>query len=111
MGLDAAFAEEVRRTIFTYAHIPARVAPRDVPKLLRVVDPTVLVTALAFGGEAVAEHLLANISQRMAQSLREEMAERGPIRAKDGEAALTSVVTAIRQLEAAGELSLVQPEE
>ncbi|OYU17598.1 MAG: flagellar motor switch protein FliG [Rhodobacteraceae bacterium PARR1] len=108
---DAAFAEEVRRTIFTYAHIPARVAPRDVPKLLRVVDPAVLVTALAFGGETVAEHLLANISQRMAQSLREEMAERGQVRAKDGEAALTSVVTAIRQLEAAGEVSLVQPEE
>lgn len=108
---DAAFAEEVRRTIFTYAHIPARVAPRDVPKLLRVVDPAVLVTALAFGGDTVAEHLLANISQRMAQSLREEMAERGPIRPKDGEGALASVITAIRQLEAAGELSLVQPED
>ena len=59
----------------------------------------------------MAEHLLANISQRMAQSLREEMAERGPVRPKDGEAALTAIVTAIRQLEAAGEVSLVMPEE
>lgn len=108
---DADFAEEVRRTIFTYAHIPARVGARDVPKLLRVVDPLLLVTALSFGDDAVAEYLLGNISQRMAQSLREEMAERGPIRPRDGEAALSGVLSAIRQLEAAGELSLVQPED
>lgn len=108
---DAGFAEEVRKTIFTYAHIPARLTPRDAPKLLRVVDPPTLVTALVFGAEAVADFLLANISQRMAQSLREEMAERGPVRPKEGEVALTAVVTAIRQLEAAGELSLVMPEE
>ena len=108
---DAAFAEEVRRKIFTYAHIPTRLSPRDVPKLLRVVDPSMLVTALTFGGAEVGDFLLTNISQRMAQSLREEMAERGPIRPKDGEAALSGVVAAIRQLEAAGEVSLVLPEE
>ncbi|NBO20931.1 MAG: flagellar motor switch protein FliG, partial [Rhodobacteraceae bacterium] len=30
---DADFAEQVKRAIFTFAHIPTRIAPRDVPKI------------------------------------------------------------------------------
>lgn len=106
---DAAFAAEVRRAIFTYAHIPARMPPRDVPKLLRGVEPAVMVTALVAGPPEVAEFLLANISQRMAQTLREEMAERSPPNPKEGDSAMTEVILAIRRLEAAGEVALVQP--
>jgi flagellar motor switch protein FliG len=113
---DADFAAEVRRAIFTFVHIPARVAPRDVPKITRLVDQPVLVTALAAALvrpdlEAAAEFLLANISQRLAQGLREETAARGKIKDRDGETAMTAVITAIRQLEAAGEIALIPPEE
>ena len=113
---DAAFAAEVRRAIFTFVHIPSRLSPRDCPKVTRVVDQATLVTALAAaqgrpGLEAAAEFLLANISQRLAQGLREEMEQRGKIKDKDAEAAMTAIVTAIRQLEAGGELTLIQPEE
>lgn len=111
---DAGFAAEVRRAIFTFVHIPARLAPRDAPKVTRLVDQPVLVTALAAatgkpGLQEAAEFLLANISQRLAEGLREEMAARGRIRDKDGEEAMAAVVTAIRTLEAAGEITLVQP--
>ena len=44
---DSTFAEELRRTIFTFAHIPKRLATRDVPRVLREVDQEILVTALA----------------------------------------------------------------
>jgi flagellar motor switch protein FliG len=112
---DAAFAEGVKRAIFTFAHIPERLSPRDVPKVLRQVDPAVLVTALAAAADgplaAVAEFLLANMSQRMAQGLREEIAGRGRVREKEAEEAMTAVVLAIRQLETAGELVLLQPED
>lgn len=108
---DAGFAEQVRRTIFTYAHIPTRLAPRDAPKLLRGLDPATLVTALTYGPEEVADFLLANISQRMAQTLREEMAARGTVKPKEGEAAAADVVSMIRQLESAGEVALIKPEE
>ncbi|NUB42929.1 flagellar motor switch protein FliG [Fertoebacter nigrum] len=111
---DAAFAEQVRRAIFTFAHIPARLATRDVPKVVRLVDQPVMVTALV-AAEAVApatvEFILANMSQRLAQALREEMATRGKPRDKDAEAAMAAVVTAIRQLEAAGEVVLLTEEE
>ena len=108
---DAAFAAEVRRSIFTFAHIPLRVEARDVPRILRVVDQPTLVVALAAASvdparSATAEFLLANLSQRMAQSLRDEIADRGAVKAAEGEAAMAAVVTAIRTLEAAGELVL-----
>lgn len=112
---DAAFAEVVRKAIFTFVHIPARLPPRDVPKVLRLVEPALLVTALA-GAQArpalapAAEFLLTNMSQRMAQSLRDEMQARGKVKDKDAEAAMTAVVTAIRQLEASGEVVLEQTE-
>ncbi|MFN3847419.1 MAG: FliG C-terminal domain-containing protein, partial [Paracoccaceae bacterium] len=42
---DADFAEQVRKAIFTFTHIPARIMPRDIPKIVRMVDAAVLVTA------------------------------------------------------------------
>lgn len=116
MAEDAAFAEQVRKAIFTFPHIPARLNPRDVPRVLRQVDPAALVTALAAaeGTEdtrAAADFLLANISQRMAQGLREEAAARGRVREAEAEEAMTAIVSAIRDLEAAGELRLIQPDE
>lgn len=111
---DQAFADEVRRAIFVFADIPARIAPRDIPRLLREVDQAVLVTALA-GAEGAdaqaAEFVLGNISQRMAANLREEMQTRAPVRPKDAEEAMTAIILAIRKLEEAGELALTQAEE
>ena len=113
---DRDFADLVRKAIFTFIHIPARVVPRDVPKVIRIVEQPVLVTALAAAmgnpqQAASAEFLLANMSQRMAQGLREEMAARGKVREKDAEEAMSAVVLAIRQLEGAGELMLIQQED
>lgn len=113
---DADFGEQVRRAIFTFAHIPDRVAPRDVPRVLRLVESSALVTAMAAARNdaalaAVAEFLLANTSQRMAQSLREEAAERGTPRPAEAEAAMSAVIAAIRTLQERGEIELVTPPE
>jgi flagellar motor switch protein FliG len=113
---DEAFAMLVRKAIFTFIHIPSRVSPRDVPKITRIVEQPVLVTAFAAatGNAAMTttvEFFLTNMSQRMAQSLREEMAERGKVKEKDGEAAQSAVISAIRALETSGELALVRPDE
>lgn len=113
---DAAFAEQVRRAIFTFIHVPERVAARDVPKLVRAVEPVALVTALA-GAKldaahlAAAEFILANMSQRLSQSLREEIEARGAVKDKDIELAMNAVITAIRQLEGSGEIVLIRAED
>lgn len=107
---DAGFADQVRKAIFTFTNIPVRIDPRDVPKIVRAVDQPVLVTALASatgGDTATVDFILANMSQRLAGSLRDEMEALGTVKERDGEAARAAVVSAIRDLEAAGEVFLV----
>ena len=110
---DAAFAAEVRKAIFTFADIPARIDPRDVPKIARECEAAAFTTALAAasaaGGrmQAAAEFLLGAVSQRMAAQLRDEIADRGAVKDRDGEAAMGRVVATIRELESRGDLVLV----
>ena len=112
---DAVFAQKVRRAIFTFVHIPHRIEGRDVPKVVRVVDQAVLVTALAGARTdelaAAATFFLDNLSQRLGQTIRDEVAERGAVKDKDAEEAQGAVITAIRVLEATGELAFVPPAE
>lgn len=117
LSQDKTFGEGVRKAIFTFADIPARLAALDVPKVLRDIDPGDLVRALASAKEeggalaAATTHLLENMSTRMADNLREEMGEVGKIKQSDGEAAQTAVVTAIRAAADAGTVVLVVEEE
>lgn len=112
---DETFASQVRRAIFTFADIPDRITGRDVSRIIRSVDQATLVTALA-GATAdadakAAEFILDNLSGRMAASLREEAGERGSVKEKDADAAMTAIVSAVRALEANGELTLIAPVE
>ena len=112
---DAAFADQVRRAIFTFLDIPLRLLPTDVPKVLRGLDQGTLVTALAAalatgGAEAeVAEFIFKSMSQRMADSLRDEIKEKGRVKRSDGEAATGKLVAAIREKADAGEIVYIQP--
>lgn len=112
---DETFANLVRKAIFTFANIPARIDPRDVPKITRGVDQAVLVTALAaasaVGFEESTEFILGNISKRMAEGMRDEIKELGKVKEADGEDAMSAVVAEIRELEAAGEVFFVAAEE
>ncbi|MEM9578324.1 MAG: FliG C-terminal domain-containing protein [Pseudomonadota bacterium] len=108
---DSGFAELVRRAIFTFANIPQRIAARDIPRVIRVIDQEVLVTALA-GAEAAglqetADFILENMSARMADQLREEVQEREKVKASEMEEAAGQIIDSIREMEAAGDLMLV----
>lgn len=112
---DLDFANLVRKALFTFVHIPDRVAPVDIPKVTREVDQTVLATALKAAAQTglapVAEFVLGNMSRRLAEVIREEMEEMGKVRARGGEDAMTEMVNAIRTLEANGEITLIGPED
>jgi len=111
---DSGFATQVRRAIFTFANIPARIDPRDVPKIIRDVDADLLNKAMAGakGDDAAAtEFILSNMSQRMADQLREDIEALGEVGEKEAEAAMTSVVITIRELEASGDIVIIAEEE
>jgi flagellar motor switch protein FliG len=111
---DRTLADAVRKAIFTFENIPARVFPRDIPRVLRDVDAAVLIKAMA-GAEVAGfgetrDFILANMSGRMADQLREDMAEAGKIKATEVDEAMFAVVSVIRSLEEQGTLVLVQEE-
>ena len=112
---DPEFASLVRKSIFTFAHIPERIQPNDVAKITRQVAQEDLVMALAAATSEkdakAASFILENMSKRMAEGLREEMQELGSVKQKDGERAMTAVVIAVRELVDAGEITLIEQEE
>lgn len=106
---NAEFAKEVRKNIFTFGDIPTRVETKDIPKILREVDPDVVLTALAGASgndETTREFILDNMSKRMAEQLREDMAAKATPKTDEVDAAMTQFIVAIRQLEADGEITL-----
>lgn len=108
---DEALAAEVRLAIFTFADIPARLEARDVPSVAKAVEQERLALALAGAAAApalaaVAEFLLTNLPGRLADSIREEVAELGEPDAAEAERAHIDIVRAIRRLSDAGEIKL-----
>ncbi|MFP5507643.1 MAG: FliG C-terminal domain-containing protein, partial [Alphaproteobacteria bacterium] len=112
---DSDFANSVRRAIFTFANITQRIDPRDMPKIVRAVDQSALVAALAHAqtlGEEftdAADFILSNISGRLADGLRDQVSQMGKVKTKAGEEAMTAVTTAIRDLQESGELVMRTP--
>lgn len=111
---DAELAAEVRKAIFTYANIPARVAPEDVAAVIRATDRQDLLKAMAGARSddetAVADFILANLSKRLAEQIRGELEDVGRVESEAAETAMTEVVAAIRSLEAGGEIKLKAPD-
>ncbi|MDE4304335.1 FliG C-terminal domain-containing protein [Phaeobacter gallaeciensis] len=107
---DEEFAVDVRKAIFTYGLIAERMHPLDVPKLMRVLSQPDVVTAIAFASAeedvASSEFLLENMSNRMANNIREEVTERGKVKRADGETAFSMIVNAMRDLVNNGEIEL-----
>ncbi|WP_299029530.1 FliG C-terminal domain-containing protein [uncultured Sulfitobacter sp.] len=112
---DIELATAVRKAIFTFGNIPARISPRDVPRILRDVDAGALLTAMA-GAEAAGfaeprDFILENMSGRMADQMREDIAEAGKIKPAEADEAMSSVVAVIREMEARGDLVLIIEED
>lgn len=113
-GLDAPFTAEVRQAIFTFEDIPTRITNTDIPKIVREVDNDVLIIALAAAQPTMPESvdfILANMSQRLADSLREEMADAGSIKTKPGEQAMGQITGTIRRLKDQGDIAYITSDE
>ena len=109
---DAAFADAVRRTIFTFADIEARLQPSDVGPVMRALDDATqaaaLAAGLAAGLDGSVELILSSMPKRMAEKVRETMGGWSGT-PEEGEAAMSAVCDAIRRMEDAGSLTLAPP--
>ena len=99
--VDAELAEEVRSLLFVFEDL-LRLDDRTIQLILKEVDSKDLSVALRGSSEQVKERILANMSQRAAEILREEMEFMQPQRRRVIEEAQSKVVAVVRRLEDAG---------
>jgi len=98
-------AEDIRRRMFVFEDI-ARFSDRDIQIVLKNVETSQWAIALKGASETLKEKILGNMSERAAQTLREEMEYLGPAKRSVVETKQQEIVDVIRGLEDRGELDL-----
>src|SRR5699024_7230396 len=91
---DPELAEEIKKRMFVFEDIVV-LDNRAIQRVIREVDNEDLRLSLKAASDEVKEIVLKNMSQRMAESFKEEMEYMGPVRLRDVEEAQTRIVEAI----------------
>lgn len=102
-SLDADIAKRVRKLMFVFKDI-LLIDDRGVQRLLKEVDTKVLVLALKNGDVAIQEKFFKNVSERMRQTLKDEIEFLRNPKPAEIEAARDSIIDQIRTLEEKGEI-------
>lgn len=106
---DAPMAAALRKTLMTFEQFPARLNESAVAALFRSADRDTLMRALKHGETSApqtVEFLLGNISKRMADQLREDLAALAAPSLEEGEAAQRALIAALKRLQKSGEIKL-----
>jgi flagellar motor switch protein FliG len=101
-GLDAPLAAEIRDLRFTWTDL-ADVEPRSMQKILSSIDIQTLAIALKGCSPEVEENLMANLSTRVQDMVREDREVAGPLPMSDVLAAREQLLQAVRGLMDTGE--------
>ncbi|MHA6258706.1 flagellar motor switch protein FliG [Sporosarcina sp. CAU 1771] len=104
---DPELAEEIRKRMFVFEDI-VTLDNRSIQRVIRDCENEDLILSLKVSSEEVQEILYKNMSQRMAESFKEEIEIMGPVRLRDVEEAQSRIVTIIRRLEDAGEIIIAR---
>ncbi len=100
---DSELADHIKKLMFVFEDI-AKVDDRGVQAVLKEVDNKQLALALKSASEELKEKIFSNMSQRAAESVKEEIEFLGPVRVSDVQEAQQAIVAIVRRLEEAGEL-------
>lgn len=104
---DQNLAEEIRKRMFVFEDI-VTMDDRSVQRFVRDCDTRDLVLALKVSNNEVANKLFANMSSRMAQSIKDDLEITSNVRLKDVEAAQQRIVDIIRGLEERNEIIILK---
>jgi flagellar motor switch protein FliG len=102
---DPELVDEIRRLMFVFEDI-SRFADKDIQTVLKNVETSQWAMALKGASDSLKERILKNMSERAAETLREEMEYLGPAKRSVVEAKQQEIVDVIRKLEDSGEIDL-----
>lgn len=98
---DPELAEQIKRQMFVFEDI-VMLDDRGIQMVLREVETKDLGLALKGTNPEVGQKIMANMSSRAAQMLKDDMEFMGPVRLRDVEEAQQRIVKVIRKLEESG---------
>ena len=100
-------ADEIRKRMFVFEDI-VTMDDRSVQRFVRDCEPKDLVLALKGSNADVANKIFANMSTRMAQSIKDDLEITSNVRIRDVEEAQQRIVSIIRDLEEKNELIILK---
>jgi flagellar motor switch protein FliG len=104
---DQELAEEVRGMLFVFEDL-VKLEERAIQQVLRDADQKDLVLALRGAPQEVTEIVMANMSERGAAMLKEEMEIQQPQRKRAIDEAQSRIVAVVRRLEEAGTIVIAR---
>ena len=102
---DPELAEEIKSRMFMFEDI-VMLENRDLQQVLRQVDAAELAPAMKGVSDEVRDKVTANMSERAAQTLVEDIDLLGPVLLRQVEEAQQKIILVIRRLEDAGDIVL-----
>jgi len=98
-------AEQVRGLMFTFDDL-LRLDNRSMQTVLKEASREDLVLAMKTASAAVRDLIFANMSQRAAEILRDDMSMLGPVKLKDVEKAQAAIVAVVKRLESEQKITI-----
>lgn len=98
-------AEKIRSLMFTFEDLE-RLDPASIQAVIRAADKDKLPAALKGATENIKDLFFANMSERAAKILKEDIAAMGPVKLRDVEEAQQAIVSVTKELEARGEVQI-----
>ena len=102
---DKALAQDISDEMFVFADV-LKLSAKNLATVMRAVDAEVLVLAMRTLPEAEREMMLAGLSARAADTIRDELAEAAPVAITDVEGAQKAIVGIVRQMENDGSMQI-----
>jgi flagellar motor switch protein FliG len=105
---DEALAQRIIDEMFVFENLLG-LEDRGIQRLLKEIEADSLIIALKGAPLELREKFLSNMSQRAAETLREDMELRGPVRVSQVEAEQKAILQVVRRLADAGEVVIAAP--
>ena len=102
---DEALAQKMIDEMFLFENLLG-LEDRNIQLVLKEVESESLIVALKGAPQELRDKFLKNMSQRAAETLREDIEMRGPVRVSQVEAEQKSILVIVRRLADAGEIVL-----
>ncbi len=102
---DAELAQKIEEQMFVFNDL-LKLDNKAVQRVLREVASDGLVVALKGADPQLRDKVLANMSSRAAEALREDLESRGPVRVSEVEAQQKEILKTVKRLSDEGEIVL-----